>query len=188
MTCLTQGFIIKKCPLGDYDLQCTIFTRELGKVTAIAKGAKRITSKLNAHLEPFLIGELMLAHGAVVKRVAAARIVKNYSVIKNDLIKIFAANYFLETIDLLVRAEAVDRELFDLADNFLFLFSSAESRAATLILLNKFLFKLLSHLGYQPPIKAVSQRQLFNQLHQLAQGIAEKRIKNADFLLLNFAL
>ncbi|MFA5029649.1 MAG: DNA repair protein RecO [Patescibacteria group bacterium] len=182
MTYLTQAIVLKKCALGDYDCQYTLYTRLFGKVTAIAKGAKKITSKLNSHLEPFLICDLMLAEGQLSKRLAAAGIAKNYSAIKADLDKIVIANYFLAAIDSLIIHEAADGFLFEIIEKFLFSLSEEKEKTKNLLSLNKYLFELLRHLGYRPKIQAQTQKQLFFELKRLIEVVSEKPARGCGFV------
>jgi DNA repair protein RecO (recombination protein O) len=46
-----QGFVLKKKILLEQDYSVTLFTEELGKITAIAKGARKITSRRVSHLQ-----------------------------------------------------------------------------------------------------------------------------------------
>ncbi len=46
-----QGFVLKKKILLEQDFSVTLFTEELGKITAIAKGARKITSRRISHLQ-----------------------------------------------------------------------------------------------------------------------------------------
>lgn len=48
-----EGFILKRKNFGEADRLLTIFTKENGKVTALAKGVRKITSRRGALLEPF---------------------------------------------------------------------------------------------------------------------------------------
>lgn len=47
-----RAVILHKEPSRELDLRVTMFTDEFGKVSAKAKSARKITSKLSAHLEP----------------------------------------------------------------------------------------------------------------------------------------
>ena len=48
----TQAIILTKEPSGEMDVQACFLTPGAGKLTARAKSARKITSKLSAHLEP----------------------------------------------------------------------------------------------------------------------------------------
>ena len=119
MTYLTSAIILKKYDCGDYDRQFLLYTRESGKVTVIAKGAKKITSKLNPHLDYFSVCQLMLAQGATgIDRLAGVgEAVCNRAKICAG--KQFYGYYFLEAVDKLTLAKAKDEAVFGLADNFL---------------------------------------------------------------------
>lgn len=49
---LTEAIVLDKKPLGEQDVRVIFYTKDLGKVVARAISARKITSKLNAHLEP----------------------------------------------------------------------------------------------------------------------------------------
>lgn len=49
---LTEAIVLAKEPAGEYDARVVLYTKNLGKITAKAISARKITSKLNAHLEP----------------------------------------------------------------------------------------------------------------------------------------
>lgn len=48
----TEALVLDKEPVGEADLQVVLYTKELGRVTAKVVSARKITSKLAAHLEP----------------------------------------------------------------------------------------------------------------------------------------
>lgn len=48
----TSGIVLARKPRGELDVTVHIFTRDLGKISAFVKSAKKITSKLAGHLEP----------------------------------------------------------------------------------------------------------------------------------------
>ncbi|MBI5765743.1 DNA repair protein RecO [Candidatus Falkowbacteria bacterium] len=181
-TILTQGIILKTEHQGDYDRRYTIYTLDLGKITAIAKGAKKIVSKLSPHLGQFLIIDLMLANGQSCQRIAAAQVHKNYSAIKNDLSKIIMALYFLETIDLLIKYDYPDKAVFAIINEFLFNLSISDYKENNFLILNKYFYHLLKYLGYQPILKAKNQKQLFYDLHRLAVETAERGVKSFGLL------
>lgn len=48
----TEALVLDKEPVGEADLRVVLYTKDLGKITAKAVSARKITSKLAAHLEP----------------------------------------------------------------------------------------------------------------------------------------
>ena len=49
---LTEGVVLEKEPYGEVDYQVLLFTKDLGKIYVKMKSGRKITSKLNSHLEP----------------------------------------------------------------------------------------------------------------------------------------
>ncbi len=59
---LTEAIILDKEGTGEFDARVSFYTKELGKVIAKATSARKITSKLNAHLEPPRLSLIRLVH------------------------------------------------------------------------------------------------------------------------------
>ncbi len=191
-TILTLGIVLKSEPCREYDRQYIVYTEKLGKVFLLVKGGSKIVSKLAPHLEPFFVTNLIIANGRSLPRVAAAQVVKNYGAIRYDLSKIIIASYFLEVVDLLVKYDFKDKEVFKIIDEFLSSLANPRisppldkgriKQGSNLIIHNKSLSQLLKHLGYQPQIKAKTQKQLASDFGRLIVEISEKPIKSSTLL------
>lgn len=179
MTFIARGIIIKKGHSGDYDRQYSIYTSEFGKISALAKGIKRPISKLSSHLDYFSVAELLLAKGNGPYRLAGARIQENFKSIKSNIAKMSAAYLFLEALDNLVVYDHPDGELFELSASFLKSVDDAKNLGELAMVLNKYLFSLLTNLGYQPKIEARNQRQLIGELSRAIIVSSEKELRSA---------
>ncbi len=78
-----KAIVLSKKESGSNDILFSLYTKELGRVNALAKGAKKITSKLAGHLEP-----LSLTHIRLVEKkkphIADALLVDNFKNIRTN--------------------------------------------------------------------------------------------------------
>jgi recombinational DNA repair protein (RecF pathway) len=58
---VTEAIVLKKEPVREFDTRLSLYTRELGKVRAVATSARKPLSKLSPHVEPLSIVEVRLA-------------------------------------------------------------------------------------------------------------------------------
>jgi DNA repair protein RecO (recombination protein O) len=157
----TQGIILRRRDYRENDGLFSIYTRERGKIEAVAKGVKKIKSKMSPHLVYFSSIELMIARGKKFDQIAGATMIKNFSGIKSDLSTIILASFCLEAIDALIKVEHKDERIWKLLNEFLEIFEIKNSKLEKsppppLVrgdkggLARAFSLKLLSYLGYTP--------------------------------------
>ena len=95
----TQGIIIKRSNFGESSLILNVYTKDYGKVEAVARSARVAKGKLKGHLELFLLSDFIFAYGKNIDKIANSFSLENYENIKNNLNISFGAYYILELTD-----------------------------------------------------------------------------------------
>ena len=94
-----SAVVLRHANFGEADRLLTLFTREQGKVRAIAKGVRKLTSRKAGHVEPFTYVTLQLAKGRDLFIVTQAETVNTFSGLRDDLVKTSYAAYIVELLD-----------------------------------------------------------------------------------------
>lgn len=93
-----EGLVLKHQPLGEADLLVTCYTREEGKLRAVARGARRPTSHLVGHLEPLTRVSLSLARRRSLDLVTQAQVVQSFASVKGNLSAVAKGLYVAELV------------------------------------------------------------------------------------------
>ncbi|OGF49314.1 DNA repair protein RecO [Candidatus Giovannonibacteria bacterium RIFCSPLOWO2_12_FULL_44_25] len=115
----TEGLIMKKTPYGEADFLVRALTKDFGKMDALAKGARKTASKLNAHLDILNHTRLQFVkNGERMPTMTDAEVISGFGNWFLDANRISTAGRILKTIDLVVLPGAKDEELFSMAIDF----------------------------------------------------------------------
>ena len=110
-----EALVLKSAPLGEADLLVTLFSREAGKVRAVAKGARRSTAKLVGHLEPLTLSRLALSRGRSLDVINQAETLENFTPLKTNLTAVTRGLQVAELVDGFGSESSPNEPLFQLA-------------------------------------------------------------------------
>ena len=97
------GMVLKAVPSGEMDKRLVILTKERGKVTAFARGARRPGSMLMACGRPFAFGQFTLYEGRDAYSLQSAEISNYFDELSTDVEGTCYGSYFLEFSDYYTR-------------------------------------------------------------------------------------
>lgn len=144
----TSGIVLKTMNYGEADKILTIFTRDFGKVKAIAKGVRKIKSWLSGSLQQFMLLELRMITGKTFYLPTESAILREYPNIQSDLSKTAEAFYVGELIDKLFEEDEKHEEAFDLLTEILDLIDLG----VKMVILRAFELKLIELAGFKPEL------------------------------------
>ena len=116
----TRAISLKTAPFAEADKLVTLFTRDHGKVRAIAKGARRVPSRLGGRVEPFTYAEYFIANGRSLDIISQCEVIETFQRLREDAQGLPAGLYMLKLVDSGTAEGQRYPELFDLLLKFLF--------------------------------------------------------------------
>lgn len=144
-----EALVISHRDFGEADRVVKLFTREEGKLNAIAKGARRTRSRKAAHLEPFTHAALVLAVGRNFWIVTQADTISDFPIIRSDLQKTGQASYILELADLLSTEFQIDAGMYRLV---LEVIQRLENATDAFNLIFQYELRILDLAGFRPEL------------------------------------
>jgi DNA repair protein RecO (recombination protein O) len=110
----TEAIIIKKTKLGEADRILTLYTPQLGKIQAVAKGVRRPRSKMSGHLELLTHSLVSLARGKNIDTVTGTQTINSFLPLKSDLRLTSYALYVTELVNQFGAESLENQPLFEL--------------------------------------------------------------------------
>ena len=139
-----ECFLLHHRPHGETSLIVDVFTKKNGKMSFIAKGAKKPKSKFFGYLTPFTKLKITYAGRSELKTLT--NIDRDFSESTNSLSKTsYSLLYINELLIRLLPKDAVHEDLFQLYESFLVKIHSGENIELTL---RSFELDMLEMLGY----------------------------------------
>jgi DNA repair protein RecO (recombination protein O) len=152
----TEALVLRTRAFGESDKIVSFLTQSHGKLTGIAKGAKRSKRRFANSLEPFSLVTLRFAdrpHRSLVF-VHACDLIRIYKTLTTTLEKIAHASYLVEITDELTREREENGVLFDFLCQALNFIDEQGASTSLLVFLE---LQLLRHFGYQPMLQRCSR-------------------------------
>ncbi|MDJ0780496.1 MAG: DNA repair protein RecO [Desulfosarcinaceae bacterium] len=153
----TTAIVLRRVEYGDYDLIVTLLTPDQGKVSVIAKSAKKSTKRFPGILELFAQLDVVLSRGRRKNGLAVlqeASLTAAYFHIRESILKTAYASYWSEMLNLWLEADQPQPELYDLLAFVLAELDAGHTSPAVLSLL--FQLRLMGMAGFRPDLEQCS--------------------------------
>jgi DNA repair protein RecO (recombination protein O) len=145
--------VVRVVDFSETSLVVTLFTRELGKVGAMAKGARRLKSPLQGGLDLLSVSDIVVLHKAsdALDLVTEAVLVERFGSLRRDLAALYAGYYIAELLSELTDLHDPHPRLFDAATITLRHLGDPVLRSRRLL---RFELACLRELGHMPTLDA----------------------------------
>jgi DNA repair protein RecO (recombination protein O) len=108
------GMVLSSMPVGDYDKRLVILTKERGKITAFARGARKPNSPYLGISEPFNFGCFTVLEGYDAYRLVGASVREYFLEVKNDIAGVCYGTYFCDVLEYLCMEGMGDMHILNL--------------------------------------------------------------------------
>lgn len=140
--------------IGDYDYKesskiLRIFTRELGIISVMARGAKRPKSKLQNLSSLYCLAEYSLVKRKDFYYLDEGKIITINLHLRNDIKSLYSAQLCIELINKSLLEDQISPDLFDLLVKTIEYLGQTDNK---LRLVSMFVIKYISMIGYRPEL------------------------------------
>ena len=150
---LTTGIVLARRNYGEADRILVVYTKDYGRISLIAKGIRRPTSRKRGHLEIFNLIKFSAVKGKGLDIMTEVENIDMFPTIRKNLKKVTLAYYFMEVIGRTTHEHEPHKELYDLIIWYLEKLKTETNLKALRL---DFILRLLTVLGFWPRNKKMS--------------------------------
>jgi DNA repair protein RecO (recombination protein O) len=143
-----DAIVIRSVDFSESSLIVTLFTREFGKIGAMAKGAKRLKSPFEPSLDLLALCRIVFLHKTsdALDLLTEAKLQRRFRLPGRNLLNLYSGYYVAELLGELTDENDPSPELFNLADDTLAALSAGESPARYVTRFELGLLRILGHI------------------------------------------
>ena len=143
----SEAIVLLRKNYSEADRILTVFSKDYGKLSLMAKGVRKPKSRKRGALEVFSQLRFSAARGKNLDIVTEVEIIDSFNSIRGDLKKVSVAYFFVETIEKLTREGEKNVEVYKLLLRYLGNLNTSDSLRK---LRELYIYDALVLLGYWP--------------------------------------
>lgn len=171
----TKAIVLKNTKYKDADKIYTLFSEDRGRISVIAKGVRKISSKRSGSMDTLNSVELKISpHKSGQNYLSEVKVLDAYPLLKEDYDNMLLGFYLAELVNKTTKEDEHAQSTYILLAETLEKIEKNGERVTSII--NKFEIKLMQLLGYQPPKELLVAWQ--NNMRQKKFSEADRLIKS----------
>jgi len=142
------AIVLRTVEFSESSLVVTLFTREFGKISGLAKGARRLKGPFESALDLLAQCRIVFLRKSsdALDLLTEAKLLRRFRPAGRDLSSLYAGYYVAELLDELTDAYDPHPELFDLADETLAALAAGDPVARLVVRFELGALRILGHL------------------------------------------
>ena len=164
----TEAIVLRKKDLLNKDVLINFFTEDLGRLSVLAKGVKKITSRRSPHLQTGNLINILISHKSDRYYLQESQLISGFYELKKEENKVKELYSFLFILDRLLPESQKEERVYNLTKKFIIDLSISDEKAR--LGLRYYLNKLMGSLGYLHKDKSLEE------LRSLIQEIIDEKI------------
>lgn len=166
----SEGIILARRNFGEADRILILFTEDFGKISLIAKGARKLTSRKRGGIEIFNHIKFSAVKSRGIDILTEVQVVYSPDGVKNDLRKISIGYYFCEVVGKITSDEEKHLQVFELLHGY---FEKLEISKNLKRLRLEFVNEILIEIGFWPKGKKMDNPDL------VLESVMERKLNSS---------
>lgn len=150
---VATGIVIGNRIYRENDKSVTLFSKDLGKMSFVARGVRKLTSKNKSSTDLFVYGDYHLTKGKAYQILTQGEVLESFLFLRKDLDKMGVAMAMSTFLNDVLPEHVPHDSVFDL---FYWSLKRLETTKDPLFLMRYFLVKAIYYLGYSPDLSGCS--------------------------------
>lgn len=147
----TEGIVLHRNELGEADRIITYYTRDYGKVRAVAKGVRRSKSSQAGPTQLFTYADLIIYRGKSLDRLSQVYTKETFNKIKEELVRMAYGTYILDLVKAITVEDDPNEAMFVLLLKTLYLLSEVNDLE---FITRIFELRTMSLMGFKPHLNS----------------------------------